>query len=205
MSLLTVHPEGSFEPFERYTDPVEIAKRLEKIGVLFERWPLEKPLPKEAGQEEVLKAYASEIERLKERFGFGSVDVVSVTPDHPKRKELREQFLKEHTHADFEVRFFVAGRGLFYLHPEEGHRKRPGHLREPSPPRNSGHVYLVLCEAGDLISVPAGTKHWFDMGERPDLKVIRFFTTREGWKAEFTGSDIADRFPKLEEYLKLCR
>lgn len=186
MSLLTVHREESFEPFERYTDPFEIAKRLEKIGVLFERWKPKTPLPREASQEEILEAYAEEIERLKERFGFRSVDVITVTPDHPKREELRAQFLREHVHDDFEIRFFISGRGLFYLHPEDG------------------HVYIVLCEAGDLISVPAGTRHWFDMGERPSLSVIRFFTTPEGWKARFTGSGISERFPKFEEYLKLC-
>ncbi|MCI0668721.1 MAG: cupin, partial [Methylococcaceae bacterium] len=84
--------------------------------------------------------------------------------------------------GDFEIRFFVDGKGLFYLHI-------------------AGKVYLVLCEKGDLISVPANTTHWFDMGTNPDFKCIRFFTTENGWEAEFTGSGIARRFPSFDDHL----
>ncbi|BCX89279.1 1,2-dihydroxy-3-keto-5-methylthiopentene dioxygenase [Methylomarinovum tepidoasis] len=182
MSLLTVSPETGFEPFEKITDPEEIAARLDRIGVLFERWEAGEPLPADAGPEAILAAYADPVERLKRRYGFKSADVIAVTPDHPDREALRAKFLSEHTHSDFEVRFFVGGRGLFYLHPDD-------------------KVHIVLCEAGDLISVPAGARHWFDMGARPELKCIRLFTTPEGWQADYTGSDIAARFPRLEDWL----
>jgi 1,2-dihydroxy-3-keto-5-methylthiopentene dioxygenase len=92
-------------------------------------------------------------------------------------------FLKEHTHSDHEVRFFVEGRGLFFLHPDD-------------------KVYGILCEAGDLLTVPAHTKHWFDLGSAPDLKCIRLFTTPEGWVANYTGSDIAQQFPTLEQFVE---
>lgn len=183
MSMLTVHSERDFEPFEYYADPIEIATRLKRIGVQFERWQTDQGLAEDADQATILAAYADSIERLKQQYGFQSADVITVTADHPDREALRQKFLAEHTHSDFEIRFFVDGRGLFYLHPDS-------------------KVYIVLCEAGDLISVPAGTKHWFDLGQQPSLKVIRLFTTPEGWVARYTGSDIAERFPKLEEYLE---
>jgi 1,2-dihydroxy-3-keto-5-methylthiopentene dioxygenase len=94
---------------------------------------------------------------------------------------MRLKFLNEHTHDDFEVRFFVDGSGLFYLHIDD-------------------KVYMVLCEQGDLISVPARTTHWFDMGVRPDFRCIRFFTVPEGWVGNFTGSDIANRFPDYDKH-----
>jgi 1,2-dihydroxy-3-keto-5-methylthiopentene dioxygenase len=106
------------------------------------------------------------------------VDVISLVPDHPDREALRRKFLDEHTHAEDEVRFFVAGSGQFTLH---------------IGPR----VYEVLCEAGDLIGVPDGTPHWFDMSESPYFVAIRLFTNREGWVADFTGTDIAQRFPRM--------
>ena len=183
MSLLTVSSETGFEPFEKITDPEAIAARLDRIGVLFERWQADRPLPEDADPDAILAAYAGPVERLKQKYGFQSADVIAVTPDHPEREALRAKFLSEHTHSDFEVRFFVGGRGLFYLHPDD-------------------KVHIVLCEAGDLISVPAGTRHWFDMGARPELKCIRLFTTPEGWVADYTGSDIAGRFPRLEEWLE---
>jgi 1,2-dihydroxy-3-keto-5-methylthiopentene dioxygenase len=108
--------------------------------------------------------------------------VVSLQPDHPQKTAFREKFLAEHIHEDFEVRFFVDGKGLFYLHIGD-------------------KVYAVLCERGDLISVPANTTHWFDMGENPCFKCIRLFTIPEGWVATFTGSDIAASFPTFDQYV----
>ncbi|QKT03444.1 cupin [Ectothiorhodospiraceae bacterium 2226] len=163
----------------------DIARELAAIGVLFEAWEAERVLPDDATQDEVIEAYRGPIERLMRDNGFKSVDVVSMYPDHPDREALRKKFLDEHTHSDYEVRFFVDGSGLFYLHPQNE--------------AGRGKVYTVLCERGDLISVPAGTPHWFDMGERPFFKAIRLFCSPEGWVADFTGSDIARRYPAYDE------
>ena len=182
MSLLTIHPSDQPHIAEVFRDFDTMAAALDKIGVNFERWSADRRLPPDADQDEILDVYRAPVERLKARHSFQSADVIRVTPDHPHRAELRANFLNEHTHSDFEVRFFVEGRGLFYLHPDE-------------------RVYVVLCEQGDLISVPAGVPHWFDMGEAPSLKCIRLFTTPEGWVADFTGDEIATRFPKFEDYL----
>lgn len=182
MSLLTIHSEQGPAPAEVVRDFDAISGRLSELGVQFERWAAGCELAADADQEAILSAYAGPVETLKARYGFQSADVISVGPTHPQ-EQLRAKFLSEHTHSDFEVRFFVEGRGLFYLHPDE-------------------NVYAVLCEKGDLISVPAGVRHWFDMGETPDLKCIRLFTTPEGWVADFTGSDIAERFPKIERFIE---
>ncbi len=172
------------ELIERTTDPKEIADKLSEIGVLFERWEPKRPISEDAGEEEVLEAFKEDIDRLMERFGFKSCDVVALSPDNPKKEELRKKFLDEHTHTDFEVRYFVYGDGVFYLHPND-------------------KVYVVHCEGGDLISVPPNTPHWFDMGENPNFKCIRLFTTEEGWVAHYTGSDIARKFPTYEGILQI--
>lgn len=183
MSLLTIHPEGSPAEAISTRDPEQIATLLGEVDVLFERWQADQHLNPESGQETVLAAYRASINRLTDRYEFQSSDVVSLSPDHPQKDQLRAKFLNEHTHAEFEVRFFVEGKGLFYLHPDK-------------------HVYVVLCEQGDLISVPAGMKHWFDMGEHPNFRCIRLFSNPDGWIAEYTGDNIADRFPTLETYLQ---
>lgn len=182
MSLLTIHPENRPENAEVIREPETIATKLWEIGVLFERWTADQELSPDADQESIIAAYRPSIDRLIDRYEFRSVDVISVRPDHPQKAELRTKFLSEHTHDDFEVRFFVDGKGLFYLHPND-------------------KVYVLLCEQGDLLSVPAHVKHWFDMGENPNLKAIRLFTSPEGWVARFTGANIADTFPKLEQFL----
>jgi 1,2-dihydroxy-3-keto-5-methylthiopentene dioxygenase len=182
MTTLTIQPEDGAAPDAVHTDFPVIAKHLSEVGILLERWEAARPLAARAGQHAVLAAYAEPVDRLKALYGFKSADVISVGPEHQTKSELRATFLKEHTHSDHEVRFFVEGRGLFYLHPD-------------------ARVFTVLCERGDLISIPAGMRHWFDLGAEPDLKCIRLFTSPEGWKADYTGSDIATRFPTLEAFL----
>ncbi len=183
MSILTIHSEQGPQTAEAVRDFDAIADCLRGLGVNFERWAAEREFAADADQETVLAAYAGPVARLKELYGFQSADVISVGPEHPQKEQLRAKFLNEHTHGDFEVRFFVEGRGLFYLHPDE-------------------NVYAVLCEQGDLISVSAGVRHWFDMGGNPDLKCIRLFTTPDGWVADFTGSDIAEKFPSIERFVE---
>ena len=181
MSALSIYNEDGSFTGETLTEEAEISRVLGEMGVQFERWQTQQPLEAAAGQEAVLAAYSVDVDRLNRQYGFQSVDVVALTPDHPDREILRKKFLAEHTHDDFEIRFFVDGQGLFYLHIGD-------------------KVYLTLCERGDLISVPAQTTHWFDMGAAPDFKCIRLFTTADGWVGNFTGSDIADRFPDFDAY-----
>jgi 1,2-dihydroxy-3-keto-5-methylthiopentene dioxygenase len=156
----------------------EIARELGQVGVRFERWEASQPVVPGASQDEVIAAYRADIERLQQENGYQAVDVISLNPEHPDRATLRQKFLNEHTHSEDEVRFFVAGRGQFTLHIAD-------------------KVYEVLCEQGDLIGVPDGTRHWFDMSESPYFIAIRLFTNKEGWVANFTGDEIAGRFPRL--------
>lgn len=157
----------------------EIAAALATQGVRFERWEAGGDIEAGDAQDAVLAAYRSDIDRLIDAEGYQSVDVVSLSADHPDKATMRQKFLDEHTHSEDEVRFFVDGQGLFSLHIGDA-------------------VYEVLCEKGDLIGVPANTPHWFDMGPNPSFVAIRFFNNPEGWVANFTGSDIASRFSRLE-------
>ncbi len=156
-----------------------IAEQLEKIGVRFEQWHTDATIKPGASQDEVFAAYKSDIDKIVQEKGFKTVDVVSISPDHPDREAMRGKFLNEHFHKEDEVRFFVAGSGLFTLHVED-------------------RVYEILCTQGDLIGVPDSTKHWFDMGPAPYFIAIRFFTEPDGWVGHFTGSDLAEKFPRYE-------
>jgi 1,2-dihydroxy-3-keto-5-methylthiopentene dioxygenase len=177
MSRLTIYPEDSaVHKLLDTTDGAEIAAALDAIRVRFERWSASRELAADVDDATVMDAYRGDIERLKSECGYQSVDVVRCLPDNPNRETLRRKFLDEHTHDDDEVRFFVEGAGMFYL-------------------RAAGKVHMTLCERGDLISVPAGTRHWFDMGPTPRFTAIRLFTTQAGWVANFTGTPIAHAFP----------
>lgn len=180
MSRLTVYSAAdAAQPILATEDGGTIRRTLADAGVLFRRWAATAPLEERAEEADILAAYRPEIDRLVAEAGYQSMDVVNMYPDHPDRVALRQKFLSEHTHGEDEVRFFVEGAGLFCLHLE-------------------ARVYAVLCTKGDLISVPAGTRHWFDMGDRPRFTAIRLFNNADGWIARFTGDTIAERFPRLD-------
>ena len=171
------HPD---EPLLVADDEPRIADELRRIGVAFERWQAGQPVQPGDPPAAIMAAYSADIHRLVSERGFRTVDVVSIAPDNPNREEMRRKFLDEHFHKEDEVRFFVAGSGLFTLHVD-------------------GKVYEVRCEAGDLIAVPDRMTHWFDMGPEPSFVAIRFFTDPEGWVGHFTGTDIARKFPRYEQ------
>lgn len=157
-----------------------IARELGRIGVTFERWQASQPIASGTSQEAVIAAYRDDIDRITAERGFSTIDVISIAPDNPKREELRAKFLDEHFHKEDEVRFFVAGSGLFTLHVGD-------------------RVYEIECVKDDLIVVPDGATHWFDMGPEPDFVAIRFFRQPDGWVGHFTGTDIAQKFPRYEK------
>lgn len=185
MAFLTIYTDAA-EPEQLLAtdDATEIAAQLGELGVAYTQWPVVADLPSDAPADDVLAAYAGPIAELREREGYVAIDVAGLHPsDDPAWAETaaaaRQKFLAEHTHADDEVRFFAAGSGIFYLHIGD-------------------RVYALLGEAGDLISVPADTTHWFDMGSRPDFTAVRFFKDPEGWVGDFTGNDIATRIPDYD-------
>ncbi len=186
MTLLTTWPESGPQTVVRRTlDPAEIAAALAPLGVRYEQWPVRDDVPADADSDAVFAAYRDDIDKLNEAEGFVTVDVIALHPgddaDWPQRaRAAREKFLNEHTHDDDdEVRFFVAGAGIFYLH-------------------TAGEVHAVYCEKGDLLGVPKGTTHWFDMGTHPSFTAIRFFHEEDGWVGTFTGSGISSRFPDFD-------
>lgn len=184
MTVLAIYSEDQPGAGIFYHDVDAITQHLSTINVQFERWQAQQSIVPGATQEQILTAYDDEVQRLKQQYGFQSADVISLQGDHPNAAQLRQKFLSEHTHSDFEVRFFVAGKGLFSLHV-------------------GNQVYALLCEHGDLICVPAGARHWFDMGEHPEFTCIRLFTDETGWVADFTGDEIASRFPTLDQFVSL--
>ncbi len=180
MSQLTVYDEADGDKPILATEDVDVVtSELGAAGIRLERWQADRDLADDADNDTIIAAYRAEIDRLVEERGYQTYDVVSMNPEHPDKDALREKFLAEHTHSEDEVRFFVRGHGLFIIHA-------------------NGKVYSMLCEKDDLISVPADTRHWFDMGANPMFTAIRLFNNPDGWVANFTGEDIASRFPLLE-------
>ncbi len=166
------------EPILSTSNAAQISAELKTRGIKFQRWPSKPELEQGAKHGQILTAYQSLIASIQNTEGFQSVDVMRVGGDQPNIAALRQTFLQEHQHAEDEVRFFVEGCGLFSLHIKD-------------------EVLQVICKANDWIAIPAGTRHWFDMGANPNYCVLRFFKNSAGWVASFTNDPIARRFPCL--------
>ncbi|MDP6203785.1 MAG: acireductone dioxygenase [Prochlorococcaceae cyanobacterium ETNP18_MAG_14] len=184
MTRLSIYPEGSTSntipslPLLESSNSAVIKTELESRGIEFQHWPVKVELNEQASEAEILAIYTAVINRVQADGRYPTVDAIRMKPDHPQRERLRQKFLAEHIHAEDEVRFFVEGCGLFCLHIND-------------------EVLQVLCEKNDLINVPAETRHWFDMGSKPNFCAVRFFNNPEGWVASFTGDPISERFTNL--------
>jgi len=156
-------------------EPNDVGQFLGARGIDHERWTPSHPLGDGASAGEVLAAYAAEIERLKARDGYVAADVIDVRPETPGLDAMLEKFRREHWHDEDEVRFILEGRGVFFVHP-------PG-----------GEVFAIEVGPGDLIRVPRGTWHWFDLCAERRIRAIRLFQDPAGWTPRYTESGIDAR------------
>jgi 1,2-dihydroxy-3-keto-5-methylthiopentene dioxygenase len=159
-------------------DPSAVQQFLDMRGIVHERWSADRELPSGATDEQVLAAYDHLLKPLMDKGGYQTADVIRVDGHTPNLEGIREKFIREHTHSENEVRVFVEGRGFFWFHKEG----------------LDNDVFALLCERGDLISVPANTKHWFDLGDPPKVCAIRIFTDQAGWVPQYTNSGIDKRY-----------
>lgn len=159
------------------TDPKEIRSFMNQRGIFFDQWFCDAVFDDTASSEEILQAYHADLDPFMKNGGYQTADVISINSSTENYAAIRAKFLAEHTHSEDEIRFFVDGQGLFWFHLEKE------------------DVFNLLCERGDLISVPAGTKHWFDAGEKnPFVKAIRIFIDMSGWVPEYTNSGKENEF-----------
>jgi 1,2-dihydroxy-3-keto-5-methylthiopentene dioxygenase len=158
------------------TDPDAIAARLREIGIQYERWAADQALPDDAPAEQVLAAYAGPIAALKAQGGYVTADVIDVSPATPNLDAMLAKFSREHWHDEDEVRFIVAGRGIFHIHP-------PG-----------GAVVGIEVVPGDLVRVPRGTHHWFDLCGERRIRAIRLFQDTAGWTPHYTDTGVDARY-----------
>jgi 1,2-dihydroxy-3-keto-5-methylthiopentene dioxygenase len=180
-SLYVYHQSSPEQPYKVLTHAEDIASTLAEQGVGFDRWQNATPVAPGTPEEDVINTCKAQIDALMTEGGHVTIQVISVNSSHPQKNELRARYRNEQVHPADELRAFVAGRGLLMLHIGE-------------------YVYAVLCEKNDRIAIPAGTRHWFDLGENPQLVAIRLFNKPEGAVAALTGENLASQFPELDDF-----
>jgi 1,2-dihydroxy-3-keto-5-methylthiopentene dioxygenase len=171
MAILNIPDEN-----RTINEPVEIVSFLAGIGIGYEQWEPSHPVAAGAPADQILAAYSSEIEELKASGGYVTADVIDVSPQTQGLEAMLSKFNREHWHDEDEVRFIIEGRGLFHIRPE------------------NGPVTAIEVEPGDLIRVPRGTWHWFNLCADRRIRAIRLFQDQAGWTPHYTESEVDSNY-----------
>lgn len=160
-------------------DPAEISQFLEGLGLWYRRFEGSDALSEDAADQEILDAYREPIQKLMAEGGYVTADVINIKPETPGLETMLNRFNKEHFHDEDEVRFIVHGRGLFHIHPPEG------------------PVFSIEVAKGDMIRVPRGTHHWFDLCSDRTIRAIRLFQDTSGWTPHYTETGVDTQYQPL--------
>lgn len=160
-------------------NPDSINQQLDALGVGFTQWPLDDAINHQSCQQQIIRAYQANIDSLSNEHGYDVVEVIDMTAEHPDANIRRADLIREHIKTTGEVYFFAGGEGLLSLHIEH-------------------KVIEVLCQSGDVIQVPARTQQWFDIGNNPTCTIIRLAKKTDNDLPQYTGSNIAERYNRLE-------
>jgi 1,2-dihydroxy-3-keto-5-methylthiopentene dioxygenase len=153
-------------------------------GVRLEKWSL-KVMDNVAwiSGRSVLAAYQQKVDEVKEALGYRCADFVTIDSEKNSAVSLRDKYLSEHVHSEHEVRFFISGSALLFLHV-------------------NSQIHTLHCLPGDFLIIPKGMKHWLDMGPKPKYQCIRWYDSSENLANELTGSYIAESTPRWEAIME---
>ncbi|MDQ7987424.1 acireductone dioxygenase [Pseudomonas sp. G34] len=181
MSRLSVHHQSSPQiPNKVLGHAEDITSTLAAVGIAFRELPLDSRLQAGAAEQEILTALADILAQLKRDHDLSQVEVISVDQRRwPKEGEKPAPAPQEQVADGAQLYLFLAGQGLLSLHVDD-------------------YVYVLFGERNALISVPAGTRHWFDLGEFPHCAAIRL-SAADAAQPKSSGDGIAAAFPRLED------
>ncbi|MDB5083463.1 MAG: acireductone dioxygenase [Bacilli bacterium] len=159
---------------ERISGTRNVSDFLTAQGVLYEHWQTQK-LPislqgkcnlSDEEKNQILSVYDEEIQSLGSRNGYVKWDVIALSESTPNLAELLKKFEQVHIHTEDEVRAITAGHGIFVIKGKD----------------DTGYFDVEL-EAGDVISVPVDTPHFFTLMEDRQVVAVRLFIDPTGWVA----------------------
>jgi 1,2-dihydroxy-3-keto-5-methylthiopentene dioxygenase len=107
--------------------------------------------------------FQTSLDRIKAANGYVSQDIVELTPQMANLETILAKFDKEHLHTDDEVRYVLAGSGIFDIRSQSDRWMR------------------VEVYASDYISVPANRHHRFFVMDDKFIRCVRLFKDNSGW------------------------
>lgn len=169
-----------------YHDRANIDRELAPLNIRLQSWPvgndpqllsiLNQPQLSTDDKNSVLNHLDHYFQQLQ-TSGYQSRDVIALHPDTPGLDEMLAKFDRCHTHAEDEVRYVVAGAGIFgFVRPDQT------------------QVELTV-QSAEYINVPAGTEHWFYLTSSRQIVALRYFMGTSNWTPEYTDTPILGKLP----------
>lgn len=135
---------------DQSTEPCTL-EDLQRAGVLFRHLSTDP-----AAYEPALAALCAE-------NSYIARDEVALSPQTPNLPVLLDKFKDEHLHTEDEVRFVLAGEGIFDIRSADDRWMR------------------VQVGPGDLIVVPRDRYHRFVLTDASQIRCVRLFQDKAGW------------------------
>lgn len=178
MSILSVfHHASPLQPSKVLTHHEDIAATLAEQGVRFAHQPHELRIRPGGEEQAVLGEARYWLDALMTEQGSRAYRLL----DHDSAATVDANLRDEQVHEADEVFAVITGRAQVSL-------------------RLGEQVFAVLCEKGDVLVIPAGTRRWFDLGETPFCLAARLFSSEQGAQGRITGDSIARAFPGFDEF-----
>ncbi|MDN5516970.1 MAG: acireductone dioxygenase [Pseudomonas sp.] len=177
MSSLAVYLHTAPElPNKVLNHAEDIASTLATVGIDYRQVELPAALRPGCEQAEFDTAYGLWLQAFMSEEGHVQQELFNLQRNHPQKLELRARHLDEQSQSTASAWLFLGGFAQLSLHLDD-------------------HVYMLQGEKGDLLSLPAGTRYWFDLGEEPHALVVRLSASEDA--PVRSDDDIASRFARL--------
>ncbi|MCE7872802.1 cupin domain-containing protein [bacterium CPR1] len=126
-------------------------------------------------QRRLLATWGDQIDRLMRSNDYKTADVLAVSDETvPNLDAVLDKFRPEHYHTEDEVRFVISGHGMFGIHQDQPDER----------------TFEVHVGPGDLLMVPQGTWHWFDLKEDRCIQCVRLFQDMSGWTPYYRTAEM---------------
>jgi len=126
------------------------------------------------------------LDEICKQRGYTYADFVN-SQKIPNLSEKLATFFEEHIHDDEEIRFFVDGSGFFDVRDGRSFKE--------------DRWIRMECNAGDLIILPAGIYHRFNVDEKAFFHVMRLFCGNPVWTPWNRANSPTDSRDSRRKYL----
>ncbi|MBK1989123.1 acireductone dioxygenase [Sphaerospermopsis aphanizomenoides BCCUSP55] len=131
---------------------------------------LEQETVTESEKRYIVGLHNSVFEFLQQENGYHWSDLLHIHPGSPNLETWIATYGRYHTHNAAEAIYLLAGEMIYsFVQPD-------------------GSQVQLLLQHQDYLYIPSGVEHWSSPAASLHFKVIRYFTTVEGWMPNYTGT-----------------